>query len=289
MLIKVQPDVPAHSPPVSTPPWLAPLVHPTAGSTLSGAVDGVLAHLGFASMVYGAKGAGPMDERVFVWTTAPPEWVQEYDQNSYVEIDPRVRSGWDLPLPLVWDSTMRVEDARGTYFLERAARHGIGSGVAMYFFIEDYMVMLSLNRPERVLSAVERSRMEARMGDALHFGYLFHWLYMRDVIARGMRPQHHGAPLSPREHQCVHFAAHGMTSNDIAVKLGITERTANFHFSNSISKLGVLNRQEAVAKAVSLGLVKVGALGNSKQSAYFASRPAARRQRGRPKSKSPSR
>lgn len=37
-------------------------------------------------MVYGERGNGPLDERVFIWTDALPEWVREYDQNSYVEL-----------------------------------------------------------------------------------------------------------------------------------------------------------------------------------------------------------
>jgi DNA-binding CsgD family transcriptional regulator len=48
-----------------------------------------------------------------------------------------------------------------------------------------------------------------------------------------------------------------MTSIDIGFKLGITERTANFHFTNIISKLGVLNRKEAVAKAVARGIINI--------------------------------
>jgi DNA-binding NarL/FixJ family response regulator len=48
-----------------------------------------------------------------------------------------------------------------------------------------------------------------------------------------------------------------MTSKDIGLKLGITQRTANFHFANIISKLGVLNRQEAIATAVAQGIIEV--------------------------------
>jgi hypothetical protein len=68
------------------------------------------------------------------------------------------------------------------------------------------------------------------------------------------------------------YAAHGMTSADIAVKLGIAERTVNFHFGNLISKLGVLNRTEAIATAVSRGLVVLQSAGDAKRSPYFARR-----------------
>ena len=56
--------------------------------------------------------------------------------------------------------------------------------------------------------------------------------------------------MSLRELSCLEFAARGMTSKDIGIKLGIAQRTANFHFANIISKLGVLNRHEAIATAL---------------------------------------
>ena len=48
-----------------------------------------------------------------------------------------------------------------------------------------------------------------------------------------------------------------ITSADIGMKLGIVERTANFHFSNILSKLGALNRHEAIAKGMQLGLIRM--------------------------------
>ncbi len=55
--------------------------------------------------------------------------------------------------------------------------------------------------------------------------------------------------ITLRERQCLDLASNGMTSADIGVKLGIAERTVNFHFGNVFAKLGVLNRAEAIAQA----------------------------------------
>jgi LuxR family transcriptional activator of bioluminescence operon len=93
---------------------------------------------------------------------------------------------------------------------------------------------------------------------------------MRRVVLHGLKPPHEGAPLSRRELECLFLAAHGMSSSDIGHKLGIAERTVNFHFSNLIGKLGVLNRHEAIAKGVATGLIRVETLGDPKRSRYFA-------------------
>jgi LuxR family transcriptional activator of bioluminescence operon len=80
---------------------------------------------------------------------------------------------------------------------------------------------------------------------------------VKGIIENGVAPHFEGAPLSPRERQCLEFAAHGMTGADIAFKLGITERGVTYHFANIVSKLGVLNRQEAIAKGIAQGIVRM--------------------------------
>ena len=43
------------------------------------------------------------DERMYVFTTLPRDWVIRYDQCAYVECDPRVVASFDNALPLLWD------------------------------------------------------------------------------------------------------------------------------------------------------------------------------------------
>jgi len=96
--------------------------------------------------------------------------------------------------------------------------------------------------------------MSASIGDAMALASIFHLVFMKRVLS-GLTPVQQGSPLSSRERQCLQLADHGMTSLDIGEKLGITERTANYHFSNILSKLGVLNRNEAIAKGMCHGLI----------------------------------
>lgn len=63
-------------------------------------------------------------------------------------------------------------------------------------------------------------------------------------------------PLTDQELTCLSLSAHGQTSADIALKLGIKPRTVNFHFTNILRKLNALNRQEAIAKASDANLLK---------------------------------
>src|SRR5688500_11004574 len=56
--------------------------------------------------------------------------------------------------------------------------------------------------------------------------------------------------LTPREHVVLERLAAGLSNKQIAVALGVTERTVKFHVSAIFTKLGASNRTEAVTRAV---------------------------------------
>lgn len=64
-------------------------------------------------------------------------------------------------------------------------------------------------------------------------------------------------PLTARERECLSWAAQGKTSWEIGRILGITERTVNFHVTNSCEKLEVRTRQAAITAALQWDLISV--------------------------------
>jgi DNA-binding CsgD family transcriptional regulator len=62
------------------------------------------------------------------------------------------------------------------------------------------------------------------------------------------------AQLSAREREVLTVLAEGVTNQELADRLFISERTANRHLSNIFVKLGVRNRTEATRVAVAAGL-----------------------------------
>jgi DNA-binding NarL/FixJ family response regulator len=61
--------------------------------------------------------------------------------------------------------------------------------------------------------------------------------------------------LSERELEVLRLIARGMTNAAIADRLVISERTAQGHVANILSKMGAANRTEAVLKALRMGLI----------------------------------
>jgi DNA-binding CsgD family transcriptional regulator len=62
-------------------------------------------------------------------------------------------------------------------------------------------------------------------------------------------------PLTPREGECLTWAARGKTSDEIAAILHRSTETVEFHLSNAMLKLQARNRAHAVAIACTRGLI----------------------------------
>lgn len=57
-------------------------------------------------------------------------------------------------------------------------------------------------------------------------------------------------PFSPRELEVLSLAALGLTNKEIAYRLGLSERTVQFHLNSIFNKTGANSRTEAVALAL---------------------------------------
>jgi two-component system, NarL family, response regulator DegU len=64
--------------------------------------------------------------------------------------------------------------------------------------------------------------------------------------------------LTRREVEVLQMLANGASSNDVAKKLFISSKTVKNHLAHIYSKLGATSRTQAVAKAVRLGIVRIG-------------------------------
>ena len=246
----------------SAPAIIAPLVEAAEGGRdLAPVVGAIVKSLGFDTFMYGLSIASRpgQDSLMYTFTNAPREWVIRWDQAAYVEIDPRIQHAVDSTLPFIWDkATSRGKSQRVDKFLDDARHYGICSGVS--FVLPDRnqaSVIMCFNSSVEIVDIPRRGMIDRNLGSMLTFGYYFHELFMRQVVRRGVASHFQGAPLSARERECLLHAANGLTTDEIAARLGIKPRTAQFHFDSIRTKLAVATRQEAVARGLQQRLIDI--------------------------------
>ena len=77
---------------------------------------------------------------------------------------------------------------------------------------------------------------------------------LRDSLAA---PQAQDHPFSPREQEVLTLAAQGLTNKEIAYRLGISDRTVQFHMNSVFNKTGTSSRTEAATVALQRGWIAV--------------------------------
>jgi DNA-binding CsgD family transcriptional regulator len=162
---------------------------------------------------------------------------------SRVDMTPRV---WVLDLP----QECVGNDERNTHLLYQSAQgRGVVGGMCVPVHdVAGAVGTLTL----ATCQPVSHEALTKASSQAMLFSKYLHIACGRCVI--GAQPAKAPA-LSPRELECLAWAAKGKTSWEISRVLTISEHTAIFHLRNATAKLGTVNRQQAVARSIQLGLL----------------------------------
>lgn len=111
--------------------------------------------------------------------------------------------------------------------------------------------------PERFLEAIRRVRRGERVLEGVSLSTLGS---MVEAIRQQKEPEE---ILSDREREVLVLVARGLTSRQVATRLGLSERTVTTHLDHIYRKLGVSGRVAAVQAAVSTGLVPLGSVSSA--------------------------
>jgi DNA-binding NarL/FixJ family response regulator len=76
------------------------------------------------------------------------------------------------------------------------------------------------------------------------------------TMRRALEQRAQRAPLTDRQHQVLRLLAEGLDNSQIALELGISQRTARAHVSSVLERLGVENRTQAAVTAVRRGYIE---------------------------------
>lgn len=173
-------------------------------------------------------------------------WTSHYLRNRYQAIDPVIlRAGREREAFQWGQNAARLELSKAQQRLfDEAAPFGIRSGFTIP--IHDYrglFAALTFAADEReppFLHIVKRYERALQL-IAVCFHIHVRRKLLSDRVVDGVR-------LSPREFECLQWAARGKSAWEIGHILGISRRTAAFHLDNAKAKLGVRSITQAVAR-----------------------------------------
>ncbi|WP_229427375.1 helix-turn-helix transcriptional regulator [Massilia atriviolacea] len=206
--------------------------------------------LGFEYCAFGMRMPLPLSNRkLFMANNYPTAWQQRYGEANYLTVDPTVAHGIKSVVPLVWGETAMLDTERP--FWEDARAHGLKVGWAQSSVSAAGTVgMLTLARSNEEISAAELSENAMRMSWLVHIAHEG----MAHLVA-AKRKAEQPILLTAREIEVLRWTADGKTSNEVGQIMAISERTVNFHITNSLEKLGANNKTAGVVKAAMLRLL----------------------------------
>jgi LuxR family quorum-sensing transcriptional regulator LasR len=190
-------------------------------------------------------------DNAFVQTNYPAKWRERYDAERMAYIDPIISHCLQSTLPLIWPSDLfRTQAQRLLY--EDARAHGLRAGATFPIHGPNgEFGILSFAVDKEADPAWTRAVMGMLPDLALVRDYAF------ASAVRFCPPvvQEAAPRLTPRELEVLNWVMVGKSSWEISKITSCSEATVNFHMGNIRQKFNVNTRQQAVVRAISLGLI----------------------------------
>ncbi|MET1079301.1 MAG: LuxR C-terminal-related transcriptional regulator [Pseudomonas sp.] len=208
-------------------------------------VDGVIASarsvIPFSSLIICLDTAPTLrvsERRQLVHYGCRGDAIEHYFERGWQQRDPVVLRAQTQTQALVW------EDAAGSESRHLLSGRGLACAVSGPGRSGSTLISLALpasRHPDEYLGALD------------YLAPHLHELFNRpgELNRCGlMAPE-----ISRRELEVLQWAKEGKSNWDISHILSISERTVKFHFGNIFRKLDVLNRSQAIAKAMHYGVL----------------------------------
>lgn len=190
-------------------------------------------------------------EQAFLRSNYSPNWRNLYDEARLAYVDPTVTHCTTRSTPLIWEPDIFASNPQKAMY-EEASSHGLRSGVTLPFH--------GANGELGILCFVSDTQPgNSFLRDTLQI--MPELVLMRDfAFEASLRfakpsPAHLPPSVTSRELECLKWGAAGKSSWEIARILNCSESTVNFHFGNIRRKFDATSRQQAVVKAIKLGLL----------------------------------
>ncbi|MCY4045032.1 MAG: LuxR C-terminal-related transcriptional regulator [Cellvibrionales bacterium] len=200
--------------------------------------------LGIDFLMLGQASAGFTDVQSYYFGLE--QWKSHYDEENLLLVDPVISHALKECIPIRWQEAYQQAPKESQKFIEQSLdfglEHGISFGNASHS-VNGKAIMVSTGRKDYDIDIRET--------------LILHQLlpHVAEALARPSlweRPH-----LTPKEREVIQWCSAGKGYWEIATIMNIAERTVKFHMKNICNKLNVLNKSQAVARCLSLGLIEL--------------------------------
>lgn len=216
---------------------------------LSNCFENLIQSLGFSSFTYGSIRLPSIDgiEQI-IQTKYDPTWVEHYVNEGYQNQDPVIEEGLSSLVPFNW---LQVAD-QNSKIIQEGGEFGHGMGVTIPIhgnFGELALLSASVDSSQAELDKISNANLPYFQFIAFH--------YHRRLVELLQTEDFEPIKLTARETEVLRWTAQGKTAWEIAGILNLAERSISQYVQSSMRKLGVFNKQHAVAKALVSGLISI--------------------------------
>lgn len=185
-----------------------------------------------------------------VVSTYPEQWVQRYVEQDYLAIDPVLGAAATSLLPFDW-AELNHRGIRVKQMFDESQEFGIGQQ-GLGFPVRGPLGDQALFTVTSDASQIEWLKLRSTYMRDLQL--LAHFVHGK-VLEFESDVSYPIKQLSAREREVLNWAARGLTNDQIAYKLSISERVVRAYFESARNKLNCFNRGHVLARAVSLRLI----------------------------------
>jgi len=195
----------------------------------------------------------PMEaEYAFLLSNYSADWRKNYDEKKLGHVDPTVSHCLMKSTPLIWTpGIFAAEKQRNMY--EEACAYGLKSGVTLPIHGARGEFGILCFASDIDPTQYFHRRVTHSLAEISCFrDYIFESSFK---FIKNISPTNEHIRITNRELECLKWSASGKNSWEIGELLNCTEATVNFHFSNIRRKFDTKSRQQAIVRAIRLGII----------------------------------
>lgn len=192
-------------------------------------------------------------KEAFLRSNYSPQWLDIYNFEKFIAIDPTVAHCVVRTTPLIWEPEIFIGKKQKEMY-EEASSFGLRSGISLPFHGAngEIGILCLVNSANPCKLSQQDTRHYMPMLSMMRDFAFESSLKFASTTTRPPPPK-----LTHRELECLKWCSAGKSSWEIAKILNCSEAAINFHFGNLRRKFHACSRRQVVVKAIHSGLLRL--------------------------------